>query len=662
MLLTIEHLMVQTLVTAHDGPMFRRKMTLDKYGDREIVDQLNYDAARFAAWNRDPRVEAAADMSQVAKLLGEFTPGPYAVLYPTGRQAVLGGTVLEKPQGMTVITMDGSKNVLQLESPQSSMRMADGSLAFPVPDYSFGRGSRRMQPLLRSTMIGEHYPMTGVRCDDLAWRTGVQLSGGGFGTCQRDILVYDTEQDQYEKVSFEHAFKSANFVPQFDTESDILDDLLQPGNLRARDFTSRDGSKRRAPSRAFWENGPQKVTHFAQFDQEIIPAHIHRRVGNTIAAAVHASEGDISGALASGFQLLRELASAPFSAAFAQSLLEALPGAGITTYREAAPDLVNYYPGIADIEVVAQGPTGTPNVANPQAVIDAINRAGTPPMMLSLSGLRLLAEISVIDGATGRALELGSRARDLLDATEKIYAVLKDKFPDAIAFDPRFRPLNYLPADGFATFFTSVFLNSGNLPIIFTSTVGGEQFVDVVAPFVYTRSIQGAATALPNYSVGTTTNPLEPGGGDAPLFATASLDGAAAHTKTPWAAQHAPFAAAQAQEGLRGTGRRRRPSGTATAAVDDEEDLFGIQPGFRAQQTAVAGLPIDGVGSRDIHRGPAVPGAAFSPMAVTNAEGAWDAADRIDEPLVRVCTMVRDQTLLGSFLRFFLLTKNRRLI
>lgn len=122
-LLTIEHLMVETLVTAHDGPMFRRKMTLDKYGDREIVDQLNYDAARFAAWNRDPQVEAAADMSQVAKLLGEFTPGPYAVLYPTGRQFLLGGTPLDSPKGMTVITMDGSKNVLQLESPKSSMRM-----------------------------------------------------------------------------------------------------------------------------------------------------------------------------------------------------------------------------------------------------------------------------------------------------------------------------------------------------------------------------------------------------------------------------------------------------------------------------------------------------------------------------------------------------------
>lgn len=69
-LTTVEQLMIQTLVTAHDGPMYRRKMTLDKYGDREFGDQLHYDAARFSSWNRNPDVEAANDMSDVAKLLG----------------------------------------------------------------------------------------------------------------------------------------------------------------------------------------------------------------------------------------------------------------------------------------------------------------------------------------------------------------------------------------------------------------------------------------------------------------------------------------------------------------------------------------------------------------------------------------------------------------
>lgn len=659
MMLTIEYLTMRAIVTAHDGPMFRRKMTLDRFSSREIEDRISFDAAGYASWNRVADINAANDMAEVDKLLRQYVAGPYAVLYPAGRAALLGGQVVDTGESLRVKAITSGKRVMEFETMPSTMRMGNGSLAFPVPDYSFGNTAAKEQPLLRPTMIGEHYTMTGINCNDIAYRTGVHLPGGGYSTCQRDIFLYDVTSNTYEKLSFEAAFAASGFVPPAAGRPDILDEFL--GTAEGRQLTAQSflGPNRAAPSRLYYDNAPLRVEYFGQFDENIIPAKVHRAVGDTIAACIHVAKGEgLSGALSNGIELVRQLAAAPFNRSIVDVLNDMLQDiAGVSTYRAQAPDLSAVY-GHGGVAAYAQNADGSLQgvVADRLGELDtAINNYGVPPFMLSLGGLRFLARASQTNAFSGTAHELGRRAAQLLDAAEHIYTVLQEKFPDALAVNPDYRPVNFFPADGFATFFSSAFLNNANPPVLHRRQLPAEEGemqdeVIVLTPFVWTRATLRSED-IGAFATGTFANPFMPVDNHQNVAAGTSLP--RAHMRTPWEAQHASLAKATAARGFgggRSASQRRSAPQLAAEEDEEEEDYFGITPTFRrgsgsraSRGAAVIGQPL--LDEPGMYRDRELRGMGGGnrpgnhPLQNENARRNWDAADKISDALVRVCTL-----------------------
>ena len=661
-LLTIEHLMLQALVTAHDGPMFRRKMTLDKYDDNQILDQLAYDAARFASWNRITDIEAAKDMSDTAAVLGEFTRGPYAVLYPTGKASMLGGTVLETPQGLRIKTINTSMEIIQMESPTSSLRMSDGSLGFPVPDYSFSRGARRMQPLLRATMIAEHYHMNNIKSDDVAYRTGHQLQGAGFSTDQRDIWVYDVaQQDDFVKVSFKDAFEHSGFVR---SGADGIEPLGR--DIRRLFASDSDYSKpRRAPSRMTLQRAGT-VRYFGGFDDNVVNKETHRRVGSTIAAAVYRLDENVLTGLSEGFAFLRDLAQAPYDDDFNTAMIGVLGGLNASARQlygagAMAGDLGAMFGGaILNTFAYPQSTNGALLLGDQSDNFrDAVGTVGTPPYMLSLGALETLAIFANDTESTTEAQNaaaIGKRAKNLINTARMIYTTLHDKFPEAVATLPSRRPLNFLSPNGFATWFASVFLNSGNPVLIMTIDSGAGQIDrDIVTPFVVNST---AETALSTSSIAlgitagntTGTQRLSPSHAINPVKRRTTLPvpipiggqiaHGAAHTRTPWFSQHKAMEAIGAQESLRAATRRASGRyGSEAAEEEDEDDMFGMRPSFHQAASLPIGAPIDGTREGNVIRRAGTTRGHFGLFLNANVRDNWDHADGIDDPLIRVCTM-----------------------
>jgi hypothetical protein len=655
MLLTIEYLTMRALVTAHDGPMYRRKMTLDRFSTREVEERISYDAARFASWNRNPDIEAANDMADVDKLLKQYVGGPYAVLYPAGRQAVLGGQVIDTGLSLTVKAMNAQRQVLQFQSLPSNMRMADGSLAFSVPDYSFGATQTKEQPLLRAVMIGEHCSMSGFECNDSAYRTGNALPGGGFATCMRDRWLYNVETDKYEKVEFAEAFRHSLFVPRNVNEEDPIDFFVGASSpLTPQSF---DRHNRSAPSRVYYEGGPKKVNIFGQFDADVVSHKYHRAVGNTIAECVHNAIGDrLSSDLNDGIQLLRTLEASPLNSSLADALSAAMEDATRGTYGDLAPDIGRLY-NVDQVGAVRQAADGSLNLssARAQEIAGIINNEGPSGILLSVGGIRLLARLTEYGAVDNRARELATQARNLLDTAERIYGVLVDKFPEAMAVRHQLRPVNVLPTDGFATFFSNAFLNNGNLPVLMEYP--GEGIV--MTPFNWTRNTLATPVADRGpFLVGTVADPFTPAGDQAQaggLFATRSF-ARKAHLRTTWGAQHFPMAEARRRQQIRSRGGAQQRGRGVGAGSDGEEDLFGITPTFRrnaglgdvaAGETIIGARPLqDQPGIFDSETGDMrglrtqVGDEQFNPLRSANAQNAWNEADAIDDPLVRVCTLV----------------------
>lgn len=670
MLLTIEYLTMRALVTCHDGPMFKRKMTLDRFSSREVEERISYDAARFASWNRNPDVEAANDMAAVGKLLEGFVKGPYAVLYPAGRQAVLGGQVMDTGLSLTVKAMNTQKQVLQFESLPSNMRMADGSIAFAVPDYSFGGVQTKEQPLLRSVLIGEHYSFSGLECNDSAWRTGTPQPGGGFATCQRDRWLYNVETDKWAKVEFMEAFRHSLFVPQNPNDEDPVDYFVGSQSPLTADSFRR--GYRTAPSRTYFDNGPKKVRIFGQFNDEIIPAKNHRMVGATIADCVRAVVGQkISSDLNDGIALIRTLEKATWNPNIIGVLEQVLGDSRIDTYENLAPDTAARYNNY-NAAAYAQGTDGTiqASAVTLAALGDAINTYGTPPFLLSLGGIRLLARMSESGGVTDRARELATRAANLIDTSERIYKVLQDKFPEAIAVLAAYRPVNYLPEDGFATFFSSAFLDNGNPPILYMGGDDGD--VPIMTPFNWTT----ATLQQPQrgqWAVGTADDPFVVAADvqqvQARIGSSVHRD---AHQRTPWAAQHFPMADARREEegfrrqqqggqGAQGGQRSAGASRSSMGTVGD--DIFGIGPTFRRRGSTPMGAAVAEArrGSSSLIGAPLrnQPGIVdpdsgqlrglksgyedidvANPMRTSNSQASWIRASDISDELVRICTLV----------------------
>lgn len=641
---TFELETLRELLTAHDGPLYRQKINLDKFKtDSELEDLYGWAASRFGAWNRNMREEIGKDMAEAEKTLGKYVDPPYAVLYPASQDINMAGTQVEMGERIYVQTMDSQKQNLQFESLPSTLRLRN-SLAFPVPDYQIGQTPTQQQPLLRNTMISEHYKMEGPPGDTLAYRTGTQLPGGGKTTDLRDVWLYDITVDQYRKVKFRDAMRLSGFVPASRDDPDDIDAYVGDDSPLSRgDFQS---PNRKAPSRVYYENGPKKVRIFGQFDSNIVSSESHRGVGNTIAAAIYGSTDgpELNRDLDEGFQLIRELATAPFDAEFATALRNSLPEP--TTYADAVPDLVAQYPGIGAVNVTPQTFEGLPatNITTLAGLLDeGINRIGTAPFLASFGGIQLLARINGAQNVTGRAAIMARQAAGLMRAANYIYQQLRPKFPRALALDPKYRPINVLAPNGFATFFSNVFLNNGNPPILYTDDDGNP----VVTPFTWTQATLNAPDLGP-FSVGSAAQPFQPGNQGLVISRQfAATAGARAFSRTTWAGQHLPLKQTQGRQSAGSLRRRHVIAGHGLGgAQGEEEDLFGARPSLRARGTP-AGAPFGGVADepgiigdggtlRGLRSGE---GADRNPMYSENARKAWDFADALDDTLVRICTL-----------------------
>jgi hypothetical protein len=658
MLNTFEYLAIHALLTCHDGVHYRDKLSMEQFPAGEttaeaIRGQIEYDASRFAAYHRDPEVEVANDMASTVRMLSQYIKGPYVFLFPQGCQNLLGGKILDRPGRIEVKTIGPDRQIMTMESMPSYYQLSDGSLAFPVKDQGYGRQGNKIQPLLRGSLIAEHFIAPGVGRDDLAYRTGVQLRGNGFSTGMRDIHVYNVESDEYHKLSFSQSFLQSQFVP--DEPNALLP--LSPMEYPQDSF---DGQHRSAPP-LYYFNGERGVpcARFAQIDSNIISPRLHRCVGETVASMLHKTKGDVSNAILQGMQLVRDLENAPYDQTFGRQFANIIG-------RIVGDNAVNTVP-IGEVHRTIPIPGAWTNVrimrqdsqggllGNPQGgdddstaqvtadLVDLLESAKIPPFMASFSGIQMLANNTPALRAGGTMQEMGKTAKRFLDAAKQIYAGLYGVFPDAVVMDPKFRPIGFQNPSGFATFFTAMFLNSRNQPLRFRI----DEDTAVITPFVASPQQAEGLQADGNVADAMSANvPISGQFGAASTSIARAIQFSGdeinvdAHKKTPWVALQDTLRRASAMSA--GAAARGARSGRRTTPMEQavpEADLFGTASAstmaigaempmqFRAQR-ARFGQAMDGVGAED-----------EEDMNSQNAQDAWNRADTIEDQVVRVCTL-----------------------
>jgi len=648
---TFEYLMIMALLTAHNGRRYRDKIALDKYpGGQQTSEilrrQIEYDASRYAALHRDPEKQMATDMADVYRMLEPYAQPPYALLFPQGTQNILGGKTLDRPGRIDVKTIGPDRQVLTMESMPSYIQSPDGSLAFPVKDQGFGRRGDKIQPLLRTSMIAEHYAFSGMGRRDLAHRTGVQLFGDGYSTAQRNIRIYDVEVDEYVEVSFANAFLKSGFV------SDRPDNrvLIDPNEYNEDSFY---GEYRSAPPLYYWDREIRRATHFAQIDQNIISHTLHRNVGETAAAMVQVSKGDPSNALIEGMQLLEDLESAPYDTDFTRALSEEIIipmvnvgndflGVPLDRVRQDIPfpnDMAeNYFLMRQDIHGNLIGNADINSEGLMARFSGIIDRVGVPPYMANLAGLQLLVTLSKKAEISPRILEMGKIAKKFIDAAKRVYVSLKAVFPKAMAVNPYYRPIGLQQPNGFSTFFSAMFLNNMSTPLV----VKSEDLV-VITPFTVNPSQKAGLDGSPADILATDLETIGANVGSRATAIGQSIQmieedmNVPAHKKTPWTSMFDMLRRSRAMAGASAGGRRDR------MRMEDEvgeADLFGTS---RASTIPIgAGLPLQ-FRTRQTRtgyvRGDPVDPREEEPMNTVNAQNAWNEADRIENPLVRACTL-----------------------
>lgn len=648
---TFEYLTIQELVNAHNGPMFREHITLSSHpgdGDSDtqagLRRQIEYDGSRFAALNRDARSEMELDMADVYTALGNYAEPPYALLYPQGLQNIVSGKQLDKPMTLKIESIDEQRRVIEMESMPSYIQFRDGSLAFAVKDHGYGRRGDRVQPLLHTKMIAEHYGFNDLPLADLAHRTGVQLIGDGYSTEQRDRWIYDVESDSYRRISFAEMFLNSGFVPEDRSRVDDLDENEYPAKSFQPPYRS-------APPMYYWDRGVKKVHRFAHIDEDIIPRALHRRVGETIAALVQTSKGDPSNAITEGLQLVADLSDASFNAEFAQALTTFLQATAAAAPRPVTPDtfgaeihaaVVQQYPN-EEIWYIDQDAEGNIMHAAPidaiTELMQAIEEVGVPPYMASLGGLSMLARMSMRAGAGDRVREMGKTAKRFIDAAKRIYSILIGVFPNALVFSPEHRPVTYSRTDnGFGTFFSAAFLNVRHDALFLRAADPNNpnRTLIYISPFTMSPNqaipVQpGQVAPLENFAIGARAGTRD---GDNLMQLG---DGAAvlpAHMRTPWS-----VLSDIASEAARSSASARAP-GRSQDDDFEETDIFAT--GRRSAMPAGAEVPRHLAGG--IFRGGLrmqdISGRGYDDMNTENARRAWDQADEIEHPLVRVCTLV----------------------
>jgi len=475
MLRTFEFETLQALLGCHKGPLYKQKINMNKFdSERDFERICSWEASRAGSWNKNIKEEIAKDMAEAEKCLGKYQPPPYVVLVPAGQMMNLQGTTYEGPgERLYIQTMDSSKMNIEFESLPSTLRLGNGSLAFPVPDFQIGREPTYIQPLTRHVLWTEHFEFDEGPPDTLAYRTGAQLPSGGFSSALRDRWLYDAKTDTNQLVKFRDLLENSGFLPHVGEEAqDPINHYLGRNSpLSAGDFES---PNRQAPSRVYYEGLPKLVKVFGQFDDNIVSFETHRKVGCTIAQILygHDEDGtDILKHINRGTKLIRELATAPFNKGVADALVAAM-GNNTVSYDQAAADLVAIHPGIGNVDAIPQNWNGTPVIASTDLgnLVTAFGQVAVPPFMASLAGIELLSQMrttpQVMQGAAPSLMGITERAHNLLEAARIIYSILKDKFPNALALNPEHRPVNYLAKNGFATFFSNVFLNNANPPIL----------------------------------------------------------------------------------------------------------------------------------------------------------------------------------------------------
>lgn len=660
MLNTFEYLIIMALLTAHNGIHYRDKITLDKYPAGQqtaeaLRGQIEYDASRFAAYHRDPELQVANDMADVNRMLQQYAAPPYVFLFPQGTQNIIGGKTLDRPGRIDIKTIGPDRQILTMESMPSYYQTPDGSLAFPVKDQGFGRRGDKIQPLLRGSMISEHFAFPGLGRQNLTHRTGVQLVGEGFSTPQRNIRIYDVTVDEYVEVSFAEAFNKSGFV------RDEPDNTVAI-NAGDYDEDSFYGPYRSAPPLYFWDRGIRRATHFGQIDSNIIPHSLHRSVGETIAAMVQVSKGDPTTAIIEGMQLVQDLESAPYDDVFAKALatdvLEPLSNIDDDarlqnqSLARVRSDVFGPNAPVNDVYVLPQDAhgmfIGNQNIGTGEALnalTRAIDAGGTPPFMASLSGLHILSTLAKRPGVSQKIMEMGKIAKKFIDAAQRIYQSLKGVFPSAMAIQSKYRPLAFQHASGFSTFFSAMFLNNQSEPL----AIRNQNDLLFVTPLVVTPDqqpgLRESAAADPAFRLGSMEN-VSGNIGDSRVtigqssmrFMEAGAD-MPAHKKTPWMAMADMLRRTSAMAGG-SAAQRRGARGLRAGDNAGEADLFGTS---RASTIPIgAGMPhqFRTQGARSGYTpGDVIPAGFEEPMNTENARNAWDAADNIENQLVRVCTL-----------------------
>jgi len=390
-------------------------------------------------------------------------------------------------------------------------------------------------------------------------------------------------------------------------------------------------------------------------------------VAATMADYLHKLVPGIDKLFVEGATLLRELETVGWSDGWLAAVFGEGDNPGILTALPSM-DIVNAAPALAglrgirpDLQVYRQDANGVPILpADIMTILtDAIDTHGSPPGLVSVSGLGLLEKAGSSAGAGTRSFNLGRRAGELLRTARTVYMGLEGFMPEAKVFDPDYREIIFLPQEsgGFNTWFSNVFMNTFHVPITYEPLVGNPASRGPILTWMVMTEGMFNSLAAANEFVGEDVlaaatpqsllmNPLRRGVADGMAGSDMRplLDGSPM-SRTTWNAFWGPF------EKSRANARIRQPANITGQGMSSSvggiavDDMLGMRAVRSAESRIFSSTPPEGFQGRErstfgASRAAAPPAATWDRLFNNeNMRSLWEDAGTISDESVRVSLM-----------------------
>lgn len=433
------------------------RISFVKYIEEEI---LNYGCA--AEPNAD-RLEILVE--EARRTMGKINVTPNMLILGPGARVYLSMV----PETQTEFWTAGEQGTIMKRRGPDALGTYRGLQVFETRDFHETSNSPAVQLLTRRSQIAEFHEMflEETNTDD----------AHAFTASQRNIYIYDENNNDMAKITFREAFENAGLFGKRDDDdfSEIIKKLIIDYNARGQQPDSDSqhtaaGSHHPPPIFVATHDGAEwsAISHFGQMELTYASHKDFETIGRSIAGKCAAKESHYRDLVA----LVHEIEMQPYSDAFFDALIRENVEASINREdqflgEETPADLAGAW---GTQRIREWKPNGVGGLSLPH---DAqFGNMGFPPGFANAPGLRTLAmEASRTDSPWHQA---GLRAQDGISMLGSIVATLQKILPGADALDPLNRAPWFHREDPLTVFFSNVFsLPRDPLFMLHLPAVGG---------------------------------------------------------------------------------------------------------------------------------------------------------------------------------------------